>query len=180
MITLSAFLRMGKFWILTMTSYLSLSSFRWSMLRGFLRSARIFFFFSLSVSWLLCGFHSEHWNITNTIVLIDILEDIFWRKCSLPHITWCFRYTIINIYMIKNTLGGFEDTIFHWPSAGYLHTGGSCWWEPSSSWRHHPASYADPLPPSCPSPPAHGALGKKYLSRSIIEITSTICCPVSH
>lgn len=52
MITLSAFLRMGKFWILTMTSYLSLSSFRWSMLRGFLRSARIFFFFSLSVCFL--------------------------------------------------------------------------------------------------------------------------------
>lgn len=33
-------------------SYLSLSSFRWSTLRGFLRSDRIFFFFSLSVCFL--------------------------------------------------------------------------------------------------------------------------------
>lgn len=33
-------------------TYLSFSSFRWSMVRGFLRSARIFFFFSLSVCFL--------------------------------------------------------------------------------------------------------------------------------
>lgn len=36
----------------TAFSYLSLSSLRWSTLRAFLRSARIFFFFSLSVCFL--------------------------------------------------------------------------------------------------------------------------------
>lgn len=77
----------------TAMSYFSLSSFRWSTLRGFLRSARIFFFFSLSVCFLapllfsLCVGQVETWlNQSGTRWIHPLLQQTDkhdWKKSGL-------------------------------------------------------------------------------------------------
>lgn len=146
--------------------YLTLSSLRWSMLRGFLLSARIFFFFSLSVCFFAPFFPSCWMGRINPSGCVDRIpkkEEKYQRchkvwfsdsisyylKCKHAHCIHGHGKSLCLLSFISATVSMYL-CVGDWPSVGHHHTAESCLSEPSSSWRPHPASYVPPPAPSSP------------------------------